>query len=369
MKRFLWIGLVLLVALALIAGCGGAPVEETPVEEAPEETPEETPEEEAVETGTSRLGLGVVASIARSRDAGDDVTAQAQADVVMAAVLFDADGRVVSVTIDNAQNRVAFDEEMQLATDVTAPGTTKVGLGDDYGMKRVSEIEMEWYEQMAEFENWMIGKTVDEIKALEVKVVDDAHQHVPDIPELTSVVTITVEDYIEAVENAYINSIPVENAETAGLGTDISLARSRGLDEDNEIMPMAQFDNTMAAVAFDSNGVIVGALIDNAQIRVNYDAEGQVTSDRAEAPLTKVQLGDDYGMKRVSEIEMEWYEQMAAFQEWMVGKTVDEVLGLPVKVVDDAHQHVPDIPELTSTVTITVESYQAAVAEAFANAR
>jgi len=242
-------------------------------------------------------------------------------------------------------------------------------LGDEYGMKRVSEIEMEWYEQMAEFESWMLGKTVDEIKSLPVKVVDDAHQNVPDIPELTSVVTITVEDYIAAVENAYNNSIEVENAATAGLGTDISLARSRGLDEDNDILPMAQFDNTMAAVAFDSDGVIVGAIIDNAQIRVNYDADGVVTSDRSEAPKTKTQLGDDYGMKRVSEIEMEWYEQIEELAAWMVGKTVDEVLGLPVKVVDDAHQSVPDIPELTSVVTITVESYQAAVAKAFENAR
>jgi len=365
MKKVLWLALVLTLALVMIAGCGDSPAEEAPVEEAPEEAPEE----EVVETGSAKLGLGVVSSIAKSRDAGDDVTAQAQTDVVMAAVLFDGEGRVVSVSIDNAQNRVAFDEEMQLATDVSVPGTTKVGLGDDYGMKRVSEIEMEWYEQMIEFENWMLGQTVEEIKSLQVKVVDDAHQHVPDVPELTSVVTITVEDYIAAVENAYNNSIEVENAVTAGLGTDISIAKSRGLDEANELMPMAQVDNTMAAVAFDANGVIVGALIDNAQIRVNFDEEGQVTSDRSEAPKTKTQLGDDYGMKRVSEIEKEWFEQIASFSEWMVGKTVDEVLGLQVKVVDDAHQHVPDVPELTSTVTITVESYQAAVATAYENAK
>ncbi len=366
MKKVLWLALVLVLALAMIAGCGDTPAEEVPGEEAPEETPEETPEDEEA-TGSAKLGLGIVTSIAKSRDAGDDVTAQAQADVVMAAVLFDAEGRVASIMIDNAQNRVAFDEEMQVATDVSVPGTTKVELGDDYGMKRVSEIEMEWYEQMAEFEAWMIGKTVDEIKALEVKVVDDAHQNVPDVPELTSVVTITVEDYIAAVEYAYNHGVDVENAATVGLGTDISLAKSRGLD--GETMPMAQFDNTMAAVAFDADGVIVGVLIDNAQIRVEYDEEGVVTTNKAEAPKTKVQLGDDYGMKRVSEIEMEWFEQIEALQEWMVGQTVAEVQTLPVKVVDDAHQNVPDIPELTSTVTITVESYLAAVAEAFDNAR
>ncbi len=359
---------VLFMVIGLLA-VGGFACGDAPAEEAPEESTDETTDEEVAEEGTSKLGLGVVASIARSRDADEDLPAQAQADVVMAAVLFDEEGRVVSVTIDNAQNRVPFDEEMQVDRDVAVPGTTKAELGDDYNMRRVSEIEKEWDEQIAAFEEWMVGQTVDEIKGLPVKVVDDAHQHVPDIPELTTSVTITVEGYIEAVENAYNNSIEVEDAVTAGLGSTISLARSRGLDEDNEIMPMAQFDNTMAAVAFDADGVIVGAIIDNAQIRVAFDEEGQVTSDRTEAPKTKAQLEDDYGMRRVSEIEREWFEQIADFSEWMVGKTVDEVLGLPVKVVDDAHQHVPDVPELTTSVTITVESYLAAVAEAFENAR
>ncbi|MDW7740478.1 MAG: hypothetical protein SCJ97_10575 [Bacillota bacterium] len=359
---------VLLLVFGLLAfgvfGCGGE--ETAPVDE---EAPGED-EEEVVETeGSYKLGLGVITSIGRSRDATDELTAQAQADVVMAAVLFDADGRVVSVTINNAQTRVPFDEDMQVAADLTVPGKTKVELGDDYGMIRVSEIGKEWYEQMEAFESWMIGQTVDEIKSLQVKVVDDAHQNVPDVPELTSLVTITVEDYIAAVEYAYNHSIDVENAVSAGLGTEISIARSRGYDEANDIMPMAQIDNTMAAVAFDANGVVVGALIDNAQIRINFDEEGQVTSDRSVAPKTKVQLGDEYGMRRVSEIDKEWYEQIAALSEWMVGQTVDEILSLQVKVVDDAHQNVPDVPELTSSVTITVESYLACVAEAYANAK
>ncbi len=73
-------------------------------------------------------------------------------------------------------------------------------------------------------------------------------------------------------------------------------------------------------------------------------------------------------MKKVSEIEKEWYEQMAAFEEWMIGKTVDEITGLKVKERDENHKNVPDVPELTSTVTITVEGYIAAVGEAWDNA-
>ena len=36
-------------------------------------------------------------------------------------------------------------------------------------MRRASAIGKEWFEQIAEFEKWMIGKTVDEVKASKVK--------------------------------------------------------------------------------------------------------------------------------------------------------------------------------------------------------
>jgi hypothetical protein len=51
----------------------------------------------------------------------------------------------------------------------------------------------------------------------------------------------------------------------------------------------------------------------------------------------------------------------------MVGKSIDEITGLKVKEANPTHLNVPDVPELTSTVTITVESYLAVVQEAFAN--
>ena len=52
----------------------------------------------------------------------------------MAAVAFDKDGKVVKITIDNAQTKVDFDKDLQLASDVNAEYKTKVELGADYGM-------------------------------------------------------------------------------------------------------------------------------------------------------------------------------------------------------------------------------------------
>ena len=304
---------------------------------------------------------------------GNEVLPLGQVDTVIAAVAFDKDGKVVKVFIDNAQTKVEFNKDLTLKSDPNAEYKTKVELGDDYGMKKASSIGKEWYEQAEALGDWMVGKTVDEIKALKVKERDPDHPAVPDDPELSSQVTITVQDYIAAVEEAYNNAIDVEpGAETLGLGTKISIAKSKGLGTDaegKEVLPLAQVDTVIVVSAFDADGKVVGTIIDNAQTKVEFDKEGKVTSDRNAKYKTKVELGDEYGMKKASSIGKEWYEQAKALADWMVGKTVDEVKAMKVKQRDESHPAVPDVPELASLVTITVQDYIAALEEAYANAK
>lgn len=315
----------------------------------------------------AKVGLGQNISIAKSKDATAEATATAQADVTIAAVGFDAEGKVASVTIDVAQTKVAFDKDMKVTSDRAAEVKSKKDLGPDYGMLKASSISKEWFEQMAAFENWMIGKTVDEIKGLKVKERDESHKNVPDVPELTSSVTITVESYIAAVEEAWNNAEDVAGAESVGLGVNTSIKSSK--DKAADVKPMAQMDTYMTAVALDKDGKVAKTIVDVAQVKVNYDENGVVTSDKTVAPQTKKELKEGYGMVKASAIGKEWFEQMEAFEDWMTGKTADEITGLKVKERDASHKSVPDVPELTSTVTITVEGYQAVVAEAMANAR
>lgn len=210
MKKLLSLVLVLVLVTSALVGC--APKEEpatpepTPPAEQPA-TPEPTPEPEPA-SKIAKLGLGQNISIAKSRDMGTDangnaVLAQAQVDVTMAAVGFDADGKVASVFIDVAQTRVAYDADMKVTSDKAAEAKTKKDLGADYGMLRASGIQKEWFEQIAALEEWMVGKTITEINNLKVKEVDASHQNVPDVPELTSSVTITVEGYLAVVTEAY----------------------------------------------------------------------------------------------------------------------------------------------------------------------
>jgi uncharacterized protein YuzE len=351
MKKVLSILLVLMLSLAMLAGCSNSGKTQD------EATPTPPP---LTGEGIVKLGIGQVTSIAKSKSLEGDAAPVGQVDTVMAAVGFDKDGKVAKVTIDTAQTKVNFDTSLQVTSDLTAKYKTKVELGDDYGMKKNSDIGKEWYEQIAELEKWMIGKTVDEIKSMKLK------NGKPDIAELTSYVTVTVEDYINVVVEAYENAVNLQtSAETVGLGHVVTINKSKGAEGDAG--PMAQVDNVMTAAAFDKEGKIAGVIIDNAQTKVNFDANGVLTSDVSDEQKTKVELGDAYGMKRNSGIGKEWYEQIAELEKWMVGKTIDEVKGMKVKAKDDAHPAVPDVAELTSLVTISVEGYLEAVADAFDN--
>ncbi len=356
MKKSLALVLVLALAVVSLAGCtGGAPATPT----------------------ATKVGLGNITSIAKSKDYSVDATgketlASAQVDTVMAAVAFDKDGKVFSVKIDTAQTKVNFDKAMKVTSDKAAHIKSKVELGDEYAMKAVSTIGKNWFEQIAELEKWMVGKTVDEIKALKVKQRDASHVAVPDVPELTSLVTITVEEYLEAVEEAWEEAKDVQGAVKVGLGVETSIAKSKDYSVDaagKETLPAAQVDTVMTATAFDKDGKVVGVVIDTAQTKVNYDKDGKVTSDKAAHVPSKVELGDAYAMKAVSTIGKNWFEQIAELEKWMVGKTVDEIKALKVKQRDASHVAVPDVPELTSLVTITVEEYLEVVEKAYNTAK
>ncbi len=304
----------------------------------------------------AKVGLGHIIKTAKSKEAEGDVLAMGQVDNVIAAVGFDKDGKVVKVTIDTAQQSVSFDKDLKVSTDLTAAQETKVERGDKYGMRAASSIGKEWYEQIAELEKWMIGKSVNEIKGMKL------NDGKPDVAELTSLVTISVGDYIAAVEDAYNNAIDVAaGAETVGLGQSISIEGSKSLNAAEKVNPLVAVDTVMAATAFDKDGKVAGTVIDMAQTKINFDAQGKIADV---ADKTKLELGDEYGMRKASSIGKEWNEQIAEFGKWMVGKNVEEIKSLKV-----TETTVPDIPELASTVTIKVGSYIEVVEESYENAK
>jgi len=142
-----------------------------------------------------------------------------------------------------------------------------------------------------------------------------------------------------------------------GLGVVTSIKKSKDAAADAE--GQVQFYSFYGAVTTDEDGKITSCVIDSSQSNVKFDATGKITSDLNAAYMTKNELKEDYGMKAASGIGKEWYEQAAAFAEYVVGKTVDEVNGVAV----DESGH-PAEADLTASVTISIADMQAVIAKA-----
>jgi len=376
MRKLLLLGLVMVMVLAAFAGCGNNDANESPsptATAAPEETETATAPAEGEETaaaGAVLTGLGSDISIAKSKSYATDedgaaVDALAQMDTTMVAVTLDSEGKILNVKIDMVQPKVNFDGEGQLVTDTTETIQTKVELGDAYGMKKASGIGKEWYEQIAALEDWMVGKTIDEVTGMQL-----SDEGTPNEADLVSSVTIHVDSYLtavkEAVDNAKDFGAEVTGSTKTGIGSVTSIAKSASATAEAEAL--GQADVIMAAVTVDEDNKIVGVVIDNGQVKVNFDTAGTLLTDPTTKPMTKVELGDEYGMKKASSIGKEWYEQIAALGEWMIGKTIDEVKAMKTYEKDEAHPAVPEEADLTSSVTISVQDYIEAVEKAVANA-
>ena len=111
-------------------------------------------------------------------------------------------------------------------------------------------------------------------------------------------------------------------------------------------------DTYMCAVTLDENGKITGVDFDVVQASAAADA------DATFEPQSKRELGDNYGMKGISPIGKEYYEQMDALEAWCIGKTVEEVV---TGSADDA--------DLKAGCTVGIANHLIVLQEAAANAK
>lgn len=135
----------------------------------------------------AKAGLGVVSSYS-----------DGQVNSTIAAVGLDADGKVQYIDIDVAQSTPGGDAEKT---------KTKKELKEEYGMKGVSPIGKEWYEQAATFEEYCKGKTADEIAKTETEKRDEEHTTVPKTgSDLAAGCTMDIGAFLEAVAEAFTNA-------------------------------------------------------------------------------------------------------------------------------------------------------------------
>ena len=152
-------------------------------------------------------------------------------------------------------------------------------------------------------------------------------------------------------------------ATTTGVG---SVTEVTATSADGDAVGKVSITTTMCAVTLDDDGVIVGIRFDAVQPSASYDATGAVYGTVDASPLTKIEKGDDYNMKKfVPTAVGEWYEQAAALEAWCIGKTVDQVLAMQTYSKEDGeHFCVPNEPDLVSSCTIDVAAFQEALKKA-----
>lgn len=309
-----------------------------------------------------KVGLGAHTSFSSSHSIGDEVYGQAvtettaQADIHVATVMLDADGKIVKCLIDCIQVKGTVDANGALLTDVSTEFKTKKELKEDYNMKGSSAIGKEWYEQAKAFESWCVGKTVSDIENMGLE------SGKPTDETLSAGCTITVTAIQQAVVRACKSATwtGASSNDTLGLGLVASLtsAKNATADENGKVQAYANF----AATAKDANGKITCAVIDSVQANSTWDATGKLTHDLTSEPTTKYNLKEDYNMKGSSSIGKEWYEQITAFMSTLKGMDSAAVSAI---ATDDEGHATDDTLKAGCTMKVTV--YKEAVVKALAN--
>lgn len=351
--------LILMACLVLsLAACGSTPAPAATEAPADAEAPADTPAEggDAAAGAEYKLGMGIVLGTDSSK------TGTAQVDATVAAVVVDADSKIVSCRIDCAQSKMAVADG---AVDTAATFKTKMELGDDYGMVAYGNAIAEWDAQAKAFEAYVVGKTAAEVEGIETVLNDGGHNVATD-ETLFASCTMDIVDFKEAVVKACND--PMASAFTAGEFT-LGVAAITAADESTEATAdkdgvVKMYTEYAAAVVVD--GKIVAAVTDATQPQITINTAGEIVD--AQFKGTKMELGDDYGMVAYGNAIAEWDAQAKAFADYTVGKTAAEVRGLETSVNEEGYAVTTD-ETLLASCTMSISGMMAVIAQAADYAR
>lgn len=146
-----------------------------------------------------------------------------------------------------------------------------------------------------------------------------------------------------------------------GLSTtaSVSLSTDAAAEQDG----VAQSDITLVAVTVDEQGVIDNCVIDEIRCGIHFNAQGTLVTDPTTSFPSKNELGRSYGMHTASSIDKDWNEQAAAFAQYVVGKTVEEVEQISIRRDNAAGD-----TDLSASVTLYTGNFVEGIRKAVENA-
>lgn len=350
MKKIISIALAALMILATFVACGSDDAAVTTNGDVATNDVVDTTASDAVETPVAlSFGMGVTTAYGDVTSADGETNGAGEVVATVAAVLLDAEGKIVKCDIDTADFSVEYTSAG--AAVAAEEFVTKYDLGANYGMAAYgTDLNgdgkvLEWNEQVDAFETAVAGKTIDEVKAM---VVDGYGND----EIATAGCTIGVSDFVLALEKAVANA--AESTATADAELSLGVvASAEGTDATEDSNGSIEVDTTFVAAAM-ADGKVVAMVTDVLQAEFTFDALGAATTDTTAQLPTKLEKGDNYGMAAYgADLNgdgkvLEWYAQADAFNAACVGLTADEIAAL---VVDG--YGVADVQNAGCTIGIT----------------
>ncbi len=273
------------------------------------------------------FGMAVVAD-ADADEEGASLTA------VLAAVLTDAEGKIIACRLDELDIEPSVKDNT--FTDVTDL-RTKREMGTDYGMQAAG-AKQEWFGQADAFCKYVVGMTANEVAGIETT------DGKPTDTDLSAGCTIDVTDFMRAVSAAAKGATEAGVAASDKLGIAVKATRYA---ESEDTAP--RYDLLFSAVTVGADGALTAGITDELQHTFTLTEETE--------PETKRQQGDRYGMKAASGIELEWYQQVDNLTRFLVGKTTADIAAVPL-----TDGKVPDLKSgCTIVVTAQMENIQKAM--------
>lgn len=292
-----------------------------------------------------QFGLGVYTNVSKASSATEDTAGQGKVAITAAAVTVDAAGKIVACVLDTADITVSYTADGKAVANDGFK--TKYEMGTDYNMVKYGGSAKEWFEQADAFESVVVGKTLDEVKAL----VADANKGTEEV--INAGCTIMINEFVLAIEKAYNNvaASGVTAAHTLKLGTHTEQsAKDATEDKDGQ----NQIETTFFAAAVDAEGKVVAASSECVQVKFTFDAKGASTYDLSKTVLGKKELGAGYNMSAYGTdlngdgVVKEWFEQAAAFETACIGKTAAEIVSL----MGDNNYGVADLQSAGCTILV-----------------
>ncbi len=370
MKKLFAILLAAILCLGLLAGCGQTTIivdmgdeddaaDATPTPEAVETEPpaDDTPapvvDDTPLPEGQLKTGLALVSVVSSSSKAATaDADGNAQADTTFVAVLVDGDGVIQDCLIDCVQTKIAFNAAGEIVTAADTAFDSKIVLDDAYDMRKASPIGAEWDEQANFLADYVVGKTIDEVKGI---ALDDGGK--PTDADITTGCTMNIAEIVTGIENA------VANAKVLGanVGDTLYLNCNAIVSDSSKAATAdgngnAQADVTVGAYTLDASGVITSCYLDCVQAKIAVTAAGEVASEVGASYDSKLVLDDAYDMRKASPIGAEWDEQAWFFAEYVTGKTPADVAGIAL----DESTH-PTDADMTTGCTMAVGAFIAVI--------